>query len=295
MAKYESDAPKSAVAFSYKKLMDVMLRCWDRMHNSPQHLRAKRVFCLVRLKEEAIAEGKDAEWVRNCGDLAEAYSAVKMFSFYFEVVKKTEGEEGDGGGDDLSSDMRDLDDIVSEAFKKPEEEKGVLDPEKFRKKRSREGFAFLSNKNQQNSAYNSQRESCDLSSTFSTSLEFGQMMYGAVGHFFHCTTMTGRRNLGICSTRPRACSIWRRSSTVVKTTTTKRRSAFPTSSSPFLRFTATASTSARASVSACSPRTSGVLTSQSWPSRTSDGGRKPTACPFLTTTPIPPSSASHWT
>jgi hypothetical protein len=29
-----------------------------------------------------------------------------------------------------------------------------------------------------------QRESMDLSMTFSTSLEFGQMMYGAVGHFF---------------------------------------------------------------------------------------------------------------
>jgi hypothetical protein len=60
-AKYDSDAQKSAVAFSYKKLMDIMLRLFDRLFTAPQRLRAKRVFCLVRLKKEAIAEGKDAE------------------------------------------------------------------------------------------------------------------------------------------------------------------------------------------------------------------------------------------
>ena len=82
-AKFDSDAWKCAEAFSHKKLMDVMLRLFDRMHSGPQRPRAKRVFCLVGLSEEALAEGKDANWVRQCGDLAEAYSAVDKFSFYF--------------------------------------------------------------------------------------------------------------------------------------------------------------------------------------------------------------------
>jgi len=189
--KYESDARKAAVAFSYKKLMDVGLRLFDRLHNAPNRLRAKRVFCLVRLTKEAIAAGKDAEWVRNCGDLAEAYSAVDMFSFYFEVVKKTETEEEE----DLSADMRDLDDIVAESFKKTEEEKGVVDHKKMREKRARDGFSFAANKNQQSSAYNSQRESCDLSMTFSTSFEFGQMIYGSVGRFFPLHHTDGQKEL----------------------------------------------------------------------------------------------------
>ena len=143
-AKFDSDARRSAEAFNYKKLMDVMQRLFDRMHTAPQRLRAKRVFCLIRLRPEAIAEGKDAEWVRRCGDLAEAYSAVDTFSFYFEVVKKTESEVEE---DDLSADMCDMDDIVRESFRKNEDEKAPLDIKKQREKRNREGFTFLSNKN----------------------------------------------------------------------------------------------------------------------------------------------------
>ena len=181
-AKFDSDARKSAVAFSYKKLMDVMLRLFDRMHNAPQRLRAKRVFCLIRLNEDAVRDGKDAAWVRACGDLAEAYSAVDSFSFYFEVVKRTESEEE---ADDLTADMRDLDDIVAESFRKSEENKAVApDPKKEREKRKREGPAFLANKNHQNLIYNSTSDSCDLACTFSTTFEYGQMIRGAVGNFY---------------------------------------------------------------------------------------------------------------
>ena len=129
MGKFDSNALCAAKAFTSKKLMDVMLRIYDRMHNSPQRLEAKSIFCLVRLKPQAIAEGKDAEWVRNCDDLAEAYAAVDRFSFYFEVIKKTESSE-----DDNTADMRDLDEIVAESFKKVKDDEGPLNPVKWRKK-----------------------------------------------------------------------------------------------------------------------------------------------------------------
>jgi hypothetical protein len=130
-------------------------------------------------------------WVRNCSDLAEAYSAVDKFSFYFEVVKKTEAEDVA----DLSSDMRDLDEIVAEAFKKTEAENGVMDHKKMREKRKRDGFSFAANKNQQTTAYNTQHESCDLSMTFSSALEFGQMVYGAVGRHFATHRTDGQKAL----------------------------------------------------------------------------------------------------
>ena len=169
-----------------------MLRLFDRLFTAPQRLGAKRVFCLIRLKKEAIAEGKDAEWVWNCGDLAEAYSVVETFSFYFEMVKKTETEEED---DDLATDMRDLDEIVQESFRKAEEEKGQPDIKKMREKRSRQGATFLANKNQQSLVDCAHRESMDLFMTFSTSLEFGQMMYGAIGNFFELHHTDGQKEL----------------------------------------------------------------------------------------------------
>jgi hypothetical protein len=192
MGKFDSNARCAAKAFTSKKLMDVMLRIYDRMHNSPQRLEAKRIFSLVRLKPQAIAEGKDAEWVRNCGDLAEAYAAVDRFSFYFEVIKKNEAESEE---DDITADMRDLDEIVAESFRMVEDDKGPLDPVTWRKKRARDNDCFLANKNQQTETYNAQHDSCDLSMTFSTALEYGQMINGSVGEFYAMSPTDGEKDL----------------------------------------------------------------------------------------------------
>ena len=137
MGKFDSNALCAAKAFTSKKLMDVMLRIYDRMHHSPEHLEAKSIFCLVRLKPQAIAEGKDAEWVRNCDDLEEAYTAVDRFSFYFEVILKNDVDMWSCGVPhfyDFTANMRDLDKIVAESFKKVKDDEGPLNPVKWRKK-----------------------------------------------------------------------------------------------------------------------------------------------------------------
>ena len=192
MGKFDSNAPCAAKAFASKKLMDVMLRIYERMHNSPQRLKAKRIICLVRLKAEAIAEGKDAEWVRNCGDLAEAYAAVDRFSFYFEVMKKSETESEEDG---ITADMRDVDEIVAESFKKDDGDKMPVDPVLLRKKRARDLDCFLANKNQQTETYNAQHDSGDLSMTFSTAMEYGQMMNGSVGDLYAINSTDGDKDL----------------------------------------------------------------------------------------------------
>jgi hypothetical protein len=192
MGRFNSNAPCAAKAFASKKLMDVMLRIREKMRNSPQRLKIKRIFLLVRLKPQAIAEGKDAEWVRNCGDLAEAYSAVDRFSFYFEVMKKSETEsEGDG----ITGDMRDVDEIVAESFKMEDGDKMPTEDALWSKKRKRDHDCYLANKNQQTEKYNAQHDSSDLAMIFSTAMEYGQMMNGSVGDLYAISPTDGDKNL----------------------------------------------------------------------------------------------------
>jgi hypothetical protein len=65
----------------------------------------------------------------------------------------------------------------------------------MREKRSHESATFLTKKKQQSLVYCAQRKSMDLSMTFSTSLEFGQMMYGAIGNFFELHHTDGQKEL----------------------------------------------------------------------------------------------------
>ena len=182
-ARYESDASQSAKAFCHKKLMDVMLFIFDRLRNGPKRLVARKVYCLVRMRESAIAEGKDAEWLRNCGDLSDAYAAVRTFSFFIEVEKKTEGN--DDVDDDVETDFKDLDDIVQGLYRPAENEEGATKPPPVdpAKKRKRGNEAFLAGKNQQGLLFNIDNTSSDLSETITSNFIFGQTICGAIGNY----------------------------------------------------------------------------------------------------------------
>jgi hypothetical protein len=187
-AKYDSNARKSATSFCHKKVMDFMLYIFDELRNKPKRIRAKRAFCLMRLKESAVEDGVDADWIRSCGDLSKAYSKVYSFSFFIEVEKKSESQ--DEGNGDVTSDFKDLDDIIQKLYRTVaddgDEESAPVpkrQAEEPPKKRIRAESSFHAGNNQQSRIFNTDKESAELIETAKSNFQIGQTICGAVAQF----------------------------------------------------------------------------------------------------------------
>lgn len=191
-AQYQSNQMKRAIAFNYKKLLDIFVRVFEELfyqgEESKRTIEARYAYCLARTTDRSDR----SEWIRDQIDLADAYEAVESFVFFIEVCRRENVEDA---GPDISLD--DLDDIVEETFVNVRAERRSTGDELEVKRRKVLATKLHASFNcQQPNVYDCTRESCDLSAIFTNPVDFGRVVQAAVTPVTVSTNRDSKAKLG---------------------------------------------------------------------------------------------------
>jgi hypothetical protein len=190
-APYESNQMKRAVAFNYKKLMDMFIRTFEELFyqgdDSKRKIEAKNVYLVCRTKDRE----DHSAWIREQTDLAAAYGKIESFVFFIEVCRRDDTvDEG------LAMNLSDLDDIVQRTFIQIGAERRPTGDEHEIKRRKVTATKVHANANcQQLGTYDHTQESCDLSGIMSSPVDWGRVVHAAVAPVAVCINRDCKANL----------------------------------------------------------------------------------------------------
>ena len=189
---YQSNQMKRAIAFNYKKLLDIFVRTFEELfyqgEDSKRTIEARYAYCLVRTSDRSDR----SDWIREQVDLADAYETVESFVFFIEVCRRDNAE---ADAPDMSFD--DLDNIIQETFVNVRAERRSTGDELEVKRRKVLATKLHASFNcQQPNVYDCTRESCDLSAIFTNPVDFGRVVQAAVTPVTVSTNRDSKAKLG---------------------------------------------------------------------------------------------------